>query len=908
MEKLRDLNMKRNHTHLHAFAALLMALCLLGAPLTAFAKKKGEKNFKKGLEHEAAQQWEQAAQEFTLALAANPADTEFRLHYQRAVFNASQFLMQRGRSLMDNKDYLGAYNAFRQAFAYDPVNELAQQEMARAMRMYSEREQAAEDDGKGGAQARPGGVQVRPTAYSPNAEKAKPRDNVRPKSEEVGVFEYNNQDLKSVISILADRLELNVIFDPETFRQQRNITIKLRNITMGQALDYIFLQEGLFFQRLTGRTILVANQTRRAQFQALVLRTFFLSNAKPEDARNLIQQAIPPNQGRPSTIVLVDKDTNSLTVRDTAENIRLIENLIASIDKDRAEVVMDVQIYEVSKSDLLQLGNQVGSSNPEAPLTLGGATGVSRANFGTSQVSQLAGIAGGLPTALAAAVLLPRMTLTAFQSRNNGRLLASTQIHAFNNEESQARIGQRVPVQTASTFPAFGNFNGNGNGNNQGNNSVFNQGIPVIQYEPVGLTLKFTPIVYPNLDVQVKMNIESKDVTQGLQPTFTERTITGTARIQNNRTMLLASVAQTRDGEGRAGLPILAGLPIFGRLFSTPRKDSSQVDIVIAVTPRVLRAPSITPEDLEMRDSGTLQMPTSGSIAQLVEQANRDDQLAAETRAKQQPPAANPVVNAGETASFVPAERPATPAPVAGQPEVIIEVDDSRTRAAAAKPAMQPVSVPSNTQPAAPQMNVRDAVQTLVNANAINTSAPATKPETKDKPQNNHAPANTPANTPTVEISGANDLVPTIKPDTPGILANAGAQLTLMTADTAELRAGGKQRIAVMLESDAPLNSALVALKFNPALLRVTALMPGDAGPGARLMQHIDPNGKVSVMLMPEANAVIKAGATALFYLEVEALGAGANALDFDRNGMRLTTTENRDAFPRYAETGLTIK
>ena len=890
--------MKRKN-RLHALTALAMTICLLGAPLTAFAKK-GEKNFKKGLEYETAQQWEQAAQEFTLALAANPSDTEYRLHYQRSIFNASQFLMQRGRSLMENKDYIGAYNAFRQSYAYDPVNELAQQEMARAMRLYNERD-LPEGAGTEGEKSRPNGAQVKPTAYHPD--KTAPRDTSVPRAEELSTFEYNDRDLKWVVGFLADRLGLNVIFDPETFRQQKNITMKLRNITTGQALDYLFLQEGLFFQKLSRRTILVANQTRRAQFQQLVLKTFYLSNAKPEDARALIQQAIPPNQGRPSTIVLVDKDTNSLTVRDTAENIKLIENLIASIDKDRAEVVMDVQIFEVSKTDLLQIGNQINTSN------LGGIRS-SATTFGGLErlITGAAGAATGAVTApgsFGAALILPASSLSLTQTKGNSRLLASTQIHAFNNEESQARIGQRVPVQTASSFPAFSNVNPGQNNNNFG-------GFPVIQYEPVGLTLKFTPIVYPNLDVQVKMNIESKDVAGAstLTPTFTERTISGTARIQNNRTMLLASVAQNTQSDGRSGLPIVSGLPFIGRLFTSPTKDNRQVDIVIAVTPRVLRAPSITPEDLEMRDSGTLQMPTSGFIADLVQQANREDQLAAE-RLVNQPQAVNAAVTPSETVSFVPAERPAaTPAATTNaanatttQPELTIVVDDSRTRAA----LMQPVSVPSQPTPA-PQMNVRDAVQTLVNSAPVNTSAPA-KPETKDKPQNNHGTAPAPlVASPPVELAPDNALLPTIKPNTPGILPTASAQLTLMVVDTAELRVGMKQRIAVMLESDAPLSSALVALKFNPAMLKVTGLTPGDASAGARLLQDLKPDGQLSVMIMPPANAPLKPAASVLFYLEVEAVGAGANAIDFERNLMRLMTTENRDAFPRYAETGLTVK
>ena len=131
-------------------------------------------------------------------------------------------------------------------------------------------------------------------------------------------------------------------------------------MTTAQALDYLFLQEGLFFQKLSRRTILVADQARRPQYQQLVLRTFYLSNMKPADARTLVQQAIPPSVGRPQTIVVPDDATNSLTVRDTAENVRLIGDLLQSVDKDRAEVVMDVNIYEVSKNDLLTLVIKLG--------------------------------------------------------------------------------------------------------------------------------------------------------------------------------------------------------------------------------------------------------------------------------------------------------------------------------------------------------------------------------------------------------------------------------------------------------------------------------------------------------------------------------------------------------------------
>src|SRR5215210_414132 len=126
--------------HVRSFAALLVTICLLMTPISALAKKKGEKNFKQGLQHEQAQQWDRAAQEFSLAVAADPANMEYQLHYRRALFNASQMYMIQGRSLAEQHDYIGAYNAFRQAYGYDPVNQLALSEMERMLRLQNEKE------------------------------------------------------------------------------------------------------------------------------------------------------------------------------------------------------------------------------------------------------------------------------------------------------------------------------------------------------------------------------------------------------------------------------------------------------------------------------------------------------------------------------------------------------------------------------------------------------------------------------------------------------------------------------------------------------------------------------------------------------------------------------------------------
>jgi general secretion pathway protein D len=869
------------------FVSLLLTFCILLLPVTAFAKK-GDKHFKDGMRYEANQQWEKAAQEFTLAVAADPSNLEYQLHFRRASFNASQSYMQQGRALAEQRDFVGAYNAFRQAYGYDPVNELAVSEMDRMLRLQGVKEGNNVGDQNGLRNTERGTLS--PTAAQ---EAALPP----PRAEQLRVISYSG-DLKAFIRSLAEQLNLNVIFDRQSFVQPRNIDINLRDVTTSQALDYIFLQESLFFQKLSRRTILVADQTRRPQYQQLVLRTFFLANSDPDKVKTLVGQAIPPSVGRPQTIVVSDKDTNSLTIRDTAENVRLIGELIQSIDKDRAEVVMDVNIYEVTKTNFLQFGNQVGQPGTGGtPFTLGGSTGVTiLSDNGTVRSGNgvfdrgvnLTGLAGGVPTALAAAFVLPPSVLTAFQSKNNTKLIASTQVHAFNGEESTARIGQRVPVQTAQAFP-FGIQTGS---TAPTPNQPFGSGgFPVINYEPTGLTLKFTPQVFPNQDVQVKMSIESKDVLgeQTATPTFTERTITGTARVQNNRTMMLASVSQDITATGRQGLPILGLIPVLGRLFSSPTNSNRRVDIVIAVTPRVLRAPAVTPRDEEMRPSGTLQSPTTGSLEAMLREADREEQLA-EFRLQQK----NATARASEPASTsVPANNGSANA----------------TNSVVAQTSAVPANNPAPAPPAA-AVNAPAANDTV----AKNSGAPATtavqqtaksQPPTEDLPAYVPAPKSLVSNTAATEVAAVNTslngdaratltslakpIQTTVSPiTTPG----RSAELSLTPA-IQSMRVGETRRFALDLKTEVPLAMAIVALRFDPKVVKVRAISSADGGSGgASFTQSTDAAG---VCLISISNLNGMKGPGTLLFIDVEGIGLGDAGLLLDKDSMHLAATDARD-------------
>jgi general secretion pathway protein D len=955
----------KNPSRPRAIASLVVIISLLAMPMVGLAKK-GEKYYRRGLDYEKAQLWEKAAEQYALALAANPADTEYQLRYRRALFNTSQVMMQQGRALAEKSDFIGAYNAFRQSYAYDPVNELALSEMERMMRLQKDKEAGLPTTNSGaGGSLKPSqtslrdinGVSAATPAAIPNNRDISAPPPPQQRVEQLRIVTYSG-DLKAFIRTYAELLGLNVVFDSTSFRQPRNIDISLRDVTAAQALDYVFLQEGLFFQKLGRRTILVADQQRRGQYQQLVIRTFYLSNLKPGDAQKYISTAIPAQAGRPTTITIADPDTNSLTIRDTAENVRLIGEILSSLDKDRAEVVMDVNIYEVSRADLLQFGNQIGTATQLTNLgsMQGGIT-----NKDTFSIA--------LPTALGIGIALPPSAIAALQSKDRTRLLFNTQIHAFNNEESTARIGQRVPVQTAQTFP-FGSTNTTNQpgGVNQG--VGFAGGFPVFNYEQTGLTLKFLPTVYPNLDVQVKMSIESKDVINpgNPTPTFTERSIAGTARIQNNRTMMLASVASDRTSQSRVGLPLLGLIPILGRFFSAPRDDNAQIDIVIAVTPRVLRAPAVTPDDEEMRASGTLQTPTSGSVQAVLEEAEREDQLAAARRARNsalaQNAAAAPAATQQTQAQAAPVQKPVldeeppayVPAPrvlmgndatAANAPATGTDAASNISRALPANIRPLPVNVPKADLPvpgnaasngstsitpsnlSAPVNNAASTKAAGAEANPVapttTNDAPSLRPlgsvtkvapsfvgpqfETPDKRE--EPPAAPPA---PLKNSGSNSGQPQTSVLVDAALVARSAAGLMLLPKLQEMRVGERRRIALLLKTDAPLGLAALTFKFDPRQVRISEVVVGNmfaasaTGTVPVLTQSVDAKGILLVSVAPPAGAQPMTGAGILIFIDIEAVASGESVFSFDKNNVHLVASDGRSVLIDLSEVKVVVK
>ncbi|MDX6271838.1 MAG: ral secretion pathway protein [Acidobacteriota bacterium] len=934
-----------------AYASLVLMLCLLAAPVAVLAKK-GEKNYRRGIEQEKAMQWERAAQEFALAVAANPSDIEYQLHYRRAIFNASQRFMEQGRTLAEQGDFTGAYNAYRQAVGYDPINELAVSEMERMLRLQREKEgrDPANTNGNGANRLNgtpSTGSAIVPTSFNGTAAAAsnggaamQQRPSQDPglalpqtRSEQLRVINYNG-DLEGFIRKLGDELSLNVLFDRD-FPKGRTVNVNLKDVTTARALDHIFLAQNLFFQKLDRRTIIVADQSKRGQYQQLVLRTFYLSNIDPNDARSLIQSSLPPTAGRQPQVT-PNKATNSITVRDTPENIRLIAELLQAIDKDRAEVVMDVNIYEVSRSNLLQLGNQLGTDTTLG--NLGGLLptsvlfGAGKERFGTTSTTTTGTTTGKDPSkggtvvntaasVLGGAFLFPASTITAFQAKDNTRLLASTQVHAFDSEQSTTRIGQKVPVQTAQVSPFGSNLGATNQAGQQAgvNSGLFGgTGYPVIQYQDTGLILKFTPQVFPNLDVQVKMEIESNDVIGGasnLTPTFSQRNVSGMARIPNNRTMMIASVAQDKHSEGRRGVPLLGLIPILGRLFSTPTRNDVNSDIVITVTPRVLRAPTVSPGDIDQRPSGTLQAPVSESLEAMLVTADREDILAAARQlpkdvAIQMPPAPLAPAASGAAALTTTASAADTQHAYAPAPKALMSAlpDVSNGSAQNAAGVNNANALTNGT--ASPDANKQPAPVVVVPNGATTTAAASFAPVSNSGANLSPVPA---ANVNPSAVQTTNASLTTNAPaaTTPLAAMTEGGTMLYVLSGQKEMRVGEKQRLMLLVKTSTPLALAAATLRFDPRVVAVRNVTHGSLfGETKELLPtvtpSIDPRGSLLALIAPAAHTPIN-GMGVLLFIEIEALAAGESDVTLDQAGVHLMSVAGQNVATQLAHTRLVV-
>jgi general secretion pathway protein D len=635
---LREVKVNMNkHSIIHRVLAILLTICLV-MPGVALAAKSGKKNFKEGVKYEQLQQWDMAAQQYALACQAEPNNPEYRLRYLRALQQASIMYIKRGDALSEQSDFAGAYTAYKTAFSYDQTNEIARQKMERMLE-----QQKLQTEGAQPLKIRNGNVRLTSDDIQLQ-NKSRSRDVVTS-------ITFKQTKFKNVVTNLTRPLGLNVVFD-ETVKDFP-IDVDLQEVTMAKALDIILKTYKYSFEQVDRRTILIYldNPSNRPKFETLRVKPFYLKNINAQQAKTALTGMLP--SGRPITSLDTGNQGggNMLIVKATTEELQLIQDILGAIDKNKNEVVLDLEIYEVGHDSVTQIGNQI---TPTTLTNFGGVSGYLTGTGNQSLASNLIGTSGAL-------IGLPLTSLALLQSKGNSKLLYRTQIHVLDGQKNQIKVGQQVPVRLGQTYP--GGFLGGGiPGQQQGVGGAVNQvassllgggfnqfgAIDNIQYRDVGLVIDAKPQITSEGYVELEMKFSTSDQVQSgsdtinLTPTFTQRELSTTARMQDGVTAVVAGINQEVKGDSRAGVPVVGLLPVLGRLFTAPRQQSRQVDIVITVTPHIVRSQGIDEKDHLALDAGQQLSGPNPTIEAVVYRAQQEEEGERRLIAQQQqaPPSA----------------------------------------------------------------------------------------------------------------------------------------------------------------------------------------------------------------------------------------------------------------------------
>ena len=383
---------------------------------------------------------------------------------------------------------------------------------------------------------------------------------------------FRDASVRDIYTVIARFANLNIVFDP-TFRDDR-ITIDLSNVTLDQALAAVSAATRNFYKVTAQRTVTVIPDTaaKRREYEEEIVRTFYLSNADLKETIDLLRIVVDARRIAPLTA------NNALTIKDTPERVAAAGRIIQAIDKARPEVVIDVELLEVNRTRLLEYGLQVAS--PGSP-GINGAVDINRQNLTLENLTNLTQSDIFLTN-------LPAFYYRLMKSDANTRTLANPQLRTSEGVAAQARFGEQIPVPVTTFAPIA-------------TGGVAQQPITSFQYQNIGVNIDITPRTHHDDDVSLALKVvvtSQLGTGFGGLPTFGNREITTSIRLRDGETNLLAGLIRDDERTLMEGIPGLSDVPVVGRLFARNRKETNQTDVVLTLTPHIIRVLDLSEDDL----------------------------------------------------------------------------------------------------------------------------------------------------------------------------------------------------------------------------------------------------------------------------------------------------------------------
>ena len=556
--------------------------------------------------------FDRAVVEYTRAVRTHPDNQEARLALDRAKLRAAEEHFTRGRRLEATGKLDDAVVEFELARELNPSSGDIDTELRQARLALRNKVQVGAD---GKTQLE---TLVERSRDMPPAGYDLPRDAQLPAS-----LVFRDASSRMVLTTIARFANLNVVFDP-AFHEEP-FTTELRDARLEDALTSITSSTHTFYKVTAPRTITIVPDTaaKRREYEDEVVRTFFLSNADLKETIDLLRVVVDLRRiaGVPGT--------NSITIKDTPDRLAAAARVISAIDKARPEVVIDVELLEVDRTRLKEYGLQIASP---------GSPGIN----GSLDVNKVGQTVASLRNLTAADVFVtgvPGLYYRLLKSDANTRTLANPQLRTAEGMPARASFGDEVPVPVTTFAPIA-------------TGGVAQQPVTSFNYRNIGVNIDITPRMHHNDDVSLAIKVEVSSLSGtgfGGLPTFGNRSIDTVIRLKDGETNMLAGLIRDDEREVLDGIPGLSDLPVVGRIFGKTHKESQQTDIILTLTPHIVRVLDLNEADLRPFKLGR---ETGGGMGVDLSAPGPQQPLA-------QPPLAPPVVEPGQTAPGEP--RPVLP-------------------------------------------------------------------------------------------------------------------------------------------------------------------------------------------------------------------------------------------------------
>jgi len=618
-------------------AVALVALVATSGCAARWAYRQAEDAVARG-------EWDLAVARYTKALEKDKKNIGYKIALENARIQASRFHYDKAREQLAANDLDKAAEELEIASNYDPANRSA----ADDLKLVRDRIMKREDEQRERAE-------FEQTKARAQAAARVPLPVLSPRSPVPITMRFEDGSLQKILESLGRIAGVNVLFD-EGFRDKK-ATVNLSGITFQEALDRITFVNRLFYKVLDQNTIIIVPESRqkRTSYDELLLRTFYIQNAEINETVNLVKtlakvQLVTPNLG-----------IGAITVLGTVDQIAMAERIIDLNDKARGEVLVEVRILEINRNNLKRWGIDLSNYTAAATLSPTGAENEVTAgvlNIRAQLLSSLnrADWVVSIPSTLFARFL---------QTDSNVRILASPRLRAAEGKKAELKIGTEVPIPVTSYTVGTGGGVGGGY-------------LPAtsFQYRNVGVNLTLLPRVAASGDITLEMTAEfsllGDDRNVGSEsnpinvPTFLTRNVIGTLRLRDGETGLIGGLLQGRDARSFSGAIGINSIPVIGKLFGNNLREVNETEVLISITPRIVRAPKVTEDDMVPLRVGTQEVPKVEGV--------RPPLFGPEPSAPAGParPAASPVPPPANGAPASPAPRPLSmPAPAAPAPPVI---------------------------------------------------------------------------------------------------------------------------------------------------------------------------------------------------------------------------------------------